>query len=471
MKTRIWSLVLALAGLLGQSPDASAVPQRLAYTGELMAANGLPYSGEVQVEARIYAGASGGSALYTEALGEVTVMAGALTAELASATLQTLFSANSTLWLEFTIDGEVLSPRQQLLSAPYALTAGNAAMLGGVAASNYQQKNTPVPESSLPTDAIAQVSNGNLVNEFTSQGTNPSSVPVLDAPASPAIVITNVDENPSSYTTSLLINSSFTLTSQSRITMTLWPPATTGVAPIVLINDQLLPFGTYANVWTIGNTPALADLLAKSPGGVWNLRIQDTDDTVPAQGQVGTATTFTVSYDVVRANHLQAKGRLDVDGALNVAGVLTAGGGFVRKANFKAFNGGNHTPSANSIIPDRTLTFQKVRSDSAIRVTWQDTTRCAAGGGNSCRVQIQVDGQNCTAPSAMQFDWYMDPVSTNHHRPATITAYCSATALGPIAAGNRTVSVLFTGAAGGTAGQFYVGWDLSQGSLAVEEIF
>jgi len=42
-----------------------------------------------------------------------------------------LYTNNNTLWLEITVDGEKLSPRHRLLSAPYTNHSGNSEALGG----------------------------------------------------------------------------------------------------------------------------------------------------------------------------------------------------------------------------------------------------------------------------------------------------------------------------------------------------
>lgn len=42
-----------------------------------------------------------------------------------------LYANNTTLWLEITVQGETLSPRHRLLSAPYTNHAGNSENLGG----------------------------------------------------------------------------------------------------------------------------------------------------------------------------------------------------------------------------------------------------------------------------------------------------------------------------------------------------
>jgi hypothetical protein len=322
--------LLAAAGLVAcVSSSAAAAPNQLTYTGELMAANGLPYTGEVAVTARIFGAESGGGALFTQDLGELTVMNGTLQAELMGASLASLVSANDNLWLEFEVDGETLAPRQKLSSVPYALTAGNAEMLGGTAASAYLTEAEGVTAAALPTDGINKVSNGALTNKFAAVTVPWSGAQdILDAepaaPPPPTVRTINTNEGPGSYVTAIEFRTRIGLNFVASLDVILTPPASSGVGPITLESANFVP-GTYDKSWTVANTPALTALLGQQLTGVWTLTIVDKDNTAAGSPAIGQLQNFDIKYDVVRANHMVVNGRLDVSGNANVGGTVTAG--------------------------------------------------------------------------------------------------------------------------------------------------
>jgi subtilisin-like proprotein convertase family protein len=325
--------VAAAALLLHGTPNAVGAPSAIRYTGELTASNGLPYDGMVDVQVAVYAAPNGGSPLWQGASTPVDVIAGVLEVDLDGNALAAHLAADSTLYLELSVSGEVLSPRQQLTSVPFATQAGNASALGGMPPSAFLKSNTPVPPSTLPTNGIGFVSNGALNNEFSNVTTNWGGSPlnIPDAPGAAAQVSVTTAESGDAYLTDITVTTGFTLSFQNSIEMILYPPPGAGVGPITLVNG---PVGAAPQnqVWTPGNTPALAALLNKAVVGQWSLTVKDTDDNAAPGVSVGQITAFSVSYDVVRSDHLQVAGRLDVAGPvfaagdMSVAGTLAVGG-------------------------------------------------------------------------------------------------------------------------------------------------
>jgi hypothetical protein len=121
--------------------EAQAVPGRIPFVGLLTYDSGGPVDDSLPVSVGIFAVASGGGPAWGPvALGSVDVENGIFSVVLGGAgqpSLSSVLSAGSQLWVEWTIDGVTLSPRQELLSVPYALMAGDAATLGGAPASSY----------------------------------------------------------------------------------------------------------------------------------------------------------------------------------------------------------------------------------------------------------------------------------------------------------------------------------------------
>lgn len=343
-----------------------AAPTTLSYVGELRAENGVLYSGAVGVTATLFDAAADGTAVWgPQDLGDVMVMNGLFDVVIGgdpAAPLGTALAANDNLWLEITVNGTALEPRQRLRAVPYAMVASNAERLGGVAADDLIDQagsafsgmappadpvvgelwldtatdklniwfngqwnlvsSSGLTEDELPNDSLDQVSNGVLANEFTGVAADWTGGPLGIAdfdPASPNVttVATIVsDESPDSQTFGIVVSTSFSLSALSTVRLTLTPPVGTGVDAFVLLEAQLSP-GTYPNMWTIDTTPELEGLLGQTPGGQWTLTIQDIDDTL-AGGSVGNLTGFGLSYDVLRANQVLVAGTMDVAGSIKV---------------------------------------------------------------------------------------------------------------------------------------------------------
>jgi subtilisin-like proprotein convertase family protein len=323
----IFRPVVLAAGLLGFVSHAQAVPAAFTYTGELTASNGLPYNGEVEAVARLYGGASGGSPLWTGPLESVLVEGGVFALDLSGAPLLALFSQHSNVWAEFEVDGETLSPRQQLTSVPYAATAGNAQQLGGLPPSAYVSASAPLAPSLLPTSGLGEVSNAVLDNEFKGvlAPFTGGSVPIQDAPGPGASAAVTTAEQGNSYVTSLTVTASVSLTFKSTLRITLYPPLGSGIAPIVAFEGLRLA-GNHSFQWTPGNLPALTAMLGAKMAGDWSIQVLDLDDDAAPGVVVGTLDAFQIAYDAVRSNHAVVNGRLDVSGVLNVGSNLAVAG-------------------------------------------------------------------------------------------------------------------------------------------------
>jgi formylglycine-generating enzyme required for sulfatase activity len=144
---RVWwpAICIFIALPAGQ---ARAVPNSIAYSGNLTDGSGKPYSGEVSIVAGLFGQAEGGAALTECTFDGVEVQDGALTFVLGQqpecVPLLTFETVDvPELWLEVTVcdtpqSGCVaLTPRQRVLSVPYALECDNAGKLAGTPASEF----------------------------------------------------------------------------------------------------------------------------------------------------------------------------------------------------------------------------------------------------------------------------------------------------------------------------------------------
>lgn len=333
MKKGIWSLLLVL---FWPVQTAFAVPDQITYSGRLEASNGLPYDGEVDVIAHLYDTLSGGAPLITQELGTVLVESGLFRITLSDSAIADIIAAHNDLWIEFEIDGEAMAPRQRLTSVPFAAKSRDTERVGGVLANQFVKKTDPIANAALPTDGLAQISNGSMFNEFgnVTSAYAGAAKNIMDAP-DPAVTLTfTTSETGNSYLTSLTLYTQYSLTFGSFIQMVLTPPATSGLGAITLVNDSVkINPGSYAQSWTPGNTPALAGLLGKKVAGTWTLSIIDTTDDAAPGTAVGQLQGFSINYDVVRSNHIGLDGKLDVSGDLTVGGHGTIGGNLVVGGN------------------------------------------------------------------------------------------------------------------------------------------
>ncbi|MCK4511742.1 hypothetical protein KAW64_08390 [bacterium] len=138
MRTMSPVLVLAVAALLLAVVSASGVvPLTMNYQVMLTDNSDQPLADQaVEIQFRIYDAEFGGSLKWTETHNTVTNSIGVVSVVLGETTqLGEYF--DMPLWLEVEVDGETLSPRRPLVSAPYALYSDDAQNLGGQSASAY----------------------------------------------------------------------------------------------------------------------------------------------------------------------------------------------------------------------------------------------------------------------------------------------------------------------------------------------
>ncbi|MDJ0788971.1 MAG: hypothetical protein QNK05_19365 [Myxococcota bacterium] len=149
------SLVAAALGgvvfllVLGLAPSARAdVPAALSLQGQLVDPTGVPYSGTVDLVLGIWVDpltTDPGDRLYQEEhLGVALGDGGVFDVSIGTGTpLDGSFRSDAFdrhLFVEIEVDGELLSPRMALTSAPYAFQADDAGSLGGRRADEWQPK-------------------------------------------------------------------------------------------------------------------------------------------------------------------------------------------------------------------------------------------------------------------------------------------------------------------------------------------
>jgi hypothetical protein len=147
-------------GAMAQTSDVSpskvapVIPQQVRYMGAFANRGG----DTVEATFRIYATAEGGEALWTEthqvavkADGSYSVLLGAASE---SGLPQAVFAGGQARWLGVSIDSAEALPRTALSSVAYAMKAGDAETVGGVAAGNLVTKDELAKMSQTSTTAV-----------------------------------------------------------------------------------------------------------------------------------------------------------------------------------------------------------------------------------------------------------------------------------------------------------------------------
>lgn len=117
---------LTLAALLLIAlPALAQVPPTLGYSGRLLQMDGTPETGAVNFRFALYAADAGGNELWGEQQVLMLTPAGQYAAQLGRVTPipAALWNDGTPRWLELTVNGTVLSPRQEIGSVAYAQLA------------------------------------------------------------------------------------------------------------------------------------------------------------------------------------------------------------------------------------------------------------------------------------------------------------------------------------------------------------
>jgi len=131
---------------------------------------------------------------------------------------------------------------------------------------------------------------------------------------------------------------------------------------------------------------------------------------------------------------------------------------------FNWVNGNSKHDNQNGLIPDRVLNFDKIESDSRLRIAYYDNLRMlTANKACSWDVVLCIDGANCGSCSSGRIsgDIY-NSVAQNDHGFHVIEGYCD-----NVPAGSHTLKIdggsTTTHVGGYSGGGCYTGWDTAGG--------
>ena len=105
------------------SPQVGGVPPQMSFQGRLVDDQGQPINGTIQLVASMYDAAEGGTRVWgPENHPEVFLSDGVFSVFLGQLAPMTPEVLSESAWVEVEINGEVLAPRQPVVSTAYALS-------------------------------------------------------------------------------------------------------------------------------------------------------------------------------------------------------------------------------------------------------------------------------------------------------------------------------------------------------------
>jgi len=132
MAVGLLAILLTATGVIASPPEGAGDPpveSKINYQGHLSDSEGSPLSGIYDMEFQFWDSASGGSQVgSTITKNSVEVTNGLFSAKLD--VNQSDFNGQG-LWVEVTVEGETLNPRQEILPVPYALSLKPGAKIEG----------------------------------------------------------------------------------------------------------------------------------------------------------------------------------------------------------------------------------------------------------------------------------------------------------------------------------------------------
>lgn len=179
-----WTVIPAQAQQSNATGSSAAVPQIIQFNGQFngTAGGGTAVSaGTVSITFTLYENEQGGTALWSETQNVQVDAQGHYTALLGSASPEglplRLFTTGQAHWLAVQplLQGIAEEPRVLLVSAPYALKAGDAETIGGLP-----------PSAFMRADAALGAPGTTAISNTASNGSAPSLGPVSGSATTPA---------------------------------------------------------------------------------------------------------------------------------------------------------------------------------------------------------------------------------------------------------------------------------------------
>lgn len=304
-------ILLALHASVSGTPAQASVPTRVPFQGLLLDSGGTPVTGVVSLEFELFDALLAGASLWSESHPGIAVVDGVYSVDLgATNPLGAEVFTDGTAFLEITVDGETLVPRQQMLAVPYAAVAEEAKRVAGVPetvlASLWEHVNYDGggPPNDDPEEGVADV-DGDGIPNFLDPDNDGDSVSDIDEVAN-GTPINLVSPGITGTTPSTLRVFEDTSLSVAGFNLGTLTSVTLDGAPITPSNatasgfDLSFPFytgpGTATIEVTIANgqsTTEIVPVLSIPPTLV---------EVIPRTGRVGIPITITLTGDDFRSD-------------------------------------------------------------------------------------------------------------------------------------------------------------------------
>lgn len=162
-----WLPALCVAVVLtwGMSEAHAGVPPTLPYSGALTV-EGAPLNGTADLRFELFTGATGGSAVWTEERSRHPVTAGRFSVDLGAQRALAPVLDGSALWLQVTVNGVVMTPRQPVASVPYAFRAAESDALGGFSADDFLRAGASLRAENVVYDGDSVADVNGALNEL-----------------------------------------------------------------------------------------------------------------------------------------------------------------------------------------------------------------------------------------------------------------------------------------------------------------
>jgi hypothetical protein len=185
MKLRIAHLVVAMLSVVfsltspivaqTSAQTASALPHLVRFGGTAKDHNGSPLSGVVGITFALYSEQTGGAPLWLETQSVTADSNGHYVALLGATKPEglpgELFTSELARWVGVQVSGQAEQARVLLVSAPYALKAGDAETIGGLPPSAFMLAAPPISSSIVANSTAETVSPSTAADVTTTGGT------------------------------------------------------------------------------------------------------------------------------------------------------------------------------------------------------------------------------------------------------------------------------------------------------------
>jgi hypothetical protein len=416
------------------SQTASALPRLVRFGGTVKDINGTPLTGVIGITFTFYSEPSGGTPLWLETqnatadnTGHYTVLLGSTKPEGLPAEL---FTSEQARWVGVQVSGQAEQPRVLLVSAPYALKAGDAETIGGLPPSAFVLA-APPAISSTTSSSEAAISSPRAATDVTTTGGTVNNLPIFNGAATiidsavfqtgtgttarigidTATPATQLDVNGSGTIRGTLslpatgtataaagdvsqglsfVASSYNSTSATAVNQTFrWhaEPAA---------NDTTAPSGTLNLLYGLGAAAPSETGLKISPKGIFTFATGQTFPgtgtltgitTAAGSGLSGGGTTGTLSLKVPAAgitNAMLADSKITLNpaGGLTTPGAMTLGG---------TYTIGIKPCAANQILEYSGTTWNCVAPTGTGTITGVTAGTDLTGGGTGGKVTLNLD--------------------------------------------------------------------------------